>query len=168
MEMIVVLGSFAILAIISTSTLFIALSNMAKAKVTREVRRNGDSALQIMERHLRVAQALPTPVAVPPPVYQCGGNRVDYIDQYGQAGRFTCVTGVPPQGNFIASGSADIPITDQSKVSVENCNFTCDSSDPRKWVQIDFSLISIVNPNSTRPTEKQRISWKSQLNLRFE
>lgn len=179
MEMIVVLGSFAILAVISTSVLFVALNNMAKARVTREVRRNGDSALQIMERQLRVAQAL-SPVPT-----ECGGNIVKYLDQYGNYAQFTCQSSAGQY--FIASGAATpfsspvpipsptaapspIPLSDSKKVTVGNsCSiFICDTASPPQWVKINFSLTSNTNLGSNRPTEKQSSTWASQINIRYQ
>lgn len=168
MEMIVVLGSFAILAIISTATLFITLNNMAKARVTREVRRNGDSALQVMERQLRVAQAI---TACNPT-----GTEVDFTDQYGNnnsstnAPKFICDS-TTPNKFFIASGSAHVRLTDENRVTVISCNnvFTCDpANNPPQWVKINFTLKSNVNPASTRPTEQGQATWNSQVNIRYQ
>lgn len=165
-EMIAVLGSFGVLAVLATTTLLIALGNMAKTRATQEVRRNGENALQVMERHLRVAKALSTTT--------CGGaggaagSSVEFTDQSGNPAKFSC----SPSGgiNVIASSSGEL-LTDPSRVAVTNCNiFTCDapadSKTPRRWVRIQFTLGSART--SDRPTEKAQTTWNSQVNIRFE
>ena len=164
-ETVVFLGVFGVLAILATTSLLLVLGNMTKTKVIQESRRNGNNALQIMERQLRVAESLSTVAG------ECGGSTVKFTDQYGQPASFSCELS---SGNFaISSGSGGLLLTDPSSVKVSTVGdpstcqiFTCDTNDPKRWVRIDFSVSPITN--STRATEVFQSEWHSQVNIRYQ
>lgn len=163
-ETIVFLGAFGVLSILTTVTLFVVLGSMTKARITREVRRNGDNAMQIIERQLRVAKSISTAPGT------CGSSAgsvsvLQYIDQYNSPLSFSCVSvgGV----NGIASVSAQTNLlTDTTRVGIQNCAvFTCDQSTVPKWVRIDFVLSSLA---VGRVTEMFQSRWQTQVGVRYQ
>jgi Tfp pilus assembly protein PilE len=167
-ETVVFVGSFAVLAIIATATLFMVLGNVAKTRINQEIRRNGDNALQIMERHLKVAKE----------IVSCTTTAVTFFDQYGSkdasggpTGSFSCGAAPGYTGVLALSSASGQLLTDPSRVTISNCAiFNCDSpSDPeapKKWVKIDFGLTSAGT--SARTTEKTTVQWHSQVNIRYQ
>lgn len=164
-ETVVFLGVFGVLAILSTSTLFLVLGNMAKARVTQDVRRNGNNALQVMERQLRVAKAVDSCLSGGA-ACTSGCDTVKFTDQYGSVnGEFSCKS-LGPDLMIIASSSGQ-PLTDQDSVNVSSCSFSCDASVPTKWVNISFTIVPQTQ-GSSRATDQFRSDWHSQVNIRFQ
>jgi prepilin-type N-terminal cleavage/methylation domain-containing protein len=163
-EVLVALAVFTILAMLATAALFLVTANAAKARVKMTIKRNGDQAMQIMERHLMVAQSLDScPVG-------SWGSTVSFTDQYGNPATFSCLSltdsGCGISGNNIASGSGYIALTNPCQVYVQDCNiFQCDTN--KSWLKIAYTLQS-NNYNTGRSSEIGTASWQSQISIRFQ
>lgn len=118
-EMLIVLFVFAILAIVATQTLTLSLRGSKKSESVSKNRENIQYAVNVMDRLLRNARDITC--ATPSPATS---NRVDYIDEYGNAAYFSCQT--VGTDTFIASNSATARLTSNT-VRITNCSavFSC-------------------------------------------
>lgn len=105
-ELLIAVGIFAIVAVVTTQSLSSSLRNSRKSDAIRKTRENVDYALSSMERLLRNAQE----------VNCTNPNTLSYKDEFGRPTSFTCVrTG---SEGYIASASARLTSTS----SVVDCN----------------------------------------------
>src|SRR5436190_23351777 len=111
-ELLVVLGIFALLATLASQAVVLTLRSSKKSESSIKVKDNLNYALGVMERQLRNAYSV-TPT--------CALNKVDYVDNSGTAASFECDnTGVSDY--YVASGSSRLTSTD---IKVNPCSITC-------------------------------------------
>ncbi|OGM32389.1 hypothetical protein A3D00_04285 [Candidatus Woesebacteria bacterium RIFCSPHIGHO2_02_FULL_38_9] len=114
-EILVVIGIFALLGVITTQSLFLSLRGARKSDALGRVKQNLDYAVSIMERQLRNASKVsPCPNPVPQ-------TRIDYTDKEGNPAYFSC-EGIP--AGFVASSSASVKLT-SSEILITKCSLTC-------------------------------------------
>ena len=109
-ELLIAVGIFAIVAVVTTQSLSSSLKNSRKSDAIRKTRENVDYSISTMERLLRNAQSVTCTSSSPT------GSRLDYVDQYGKLTSFSCITS--GSDGYIASGSARLTSTS----SVVNCS----------------------------------------------
>jgi prepilin-type N-terminal cleavage/methylation domain-containing protein len=115
-EVLVVMFVFSILSIVVAQTLAVTLRGSRKSESQVQARENIQYAISVIDRSVRNARRL-----------TCSGqtNTLSYIDEYGVAASFQCVSA---SGNYyIASNSARLT---SDSVNVTNCvspsyAFTC-------------------------------------------
>jgi prepilin-type N-terminal cleavage/methylation domain-containing protein len=116
-EMLVVLFVFSILAVVSSQALTLTLRGSRKSESVTQSRENIQYAMNVMDRLIKSAKDLTCTTSTP-------NDRVDYVDEYGNAAYFECLTS---NGNsYIASNSASARLT-SDQVNITNCSqvFTC-------------------------------------------
>lgn len=144
-EMIVAIGIFIVLVLLSGQVFFATLRGSTKTEVVREVRQNADFAVSVMERQLHNAAN----------VKVCDGTQVSYFDQEGVLTSFSCVSGAD---SYIASGGARLTNPD---VAVASCSITC----PQTGV-VEISFTVRQKATSPRPEEAGSYSVSTRVNLR--
>jgi prepilin-type N-terminal cleavage/methylation domain-containing protein len=153
-EIIVVVGIFAILAIISTRAVLLSLMGSKKSTTALMVRENVNYALGVIERQLRNAESVnPCPNSEPYDV-------LNYVDSLGQASSFSCLN-IGGEG-YVASGSARLT---SDEVAITACSFVCSlsSSGLPPAVTIDFSA---ANSQGSSAKESSQITATTKIYLR--
>ena len=114
-EVLVAIGVFSIVALVTTQSLASSLRNSRKSDAISRSRQNVDYAISTMERLLRNAQDI-----------SCSGDNrtLNYVDEFGNNSSFRCA------GDHIASGSARLT----SNSVLIDCSarpvFTCSVAGP--------------------------------------
>lgn len=132
-EMLVVVLTFSILAVLSTQALVHSLRGSRKSEAITQVRENADYAMGIMVRLLRSAGSI---------TCSADNKRVDYVDEEGVTARFSCLPSGSTAG-YIASGSSDLRLT-SSDVYV-NCTgivFVCVTPTPPASSSVTISIVA--------------------------
>lgn len=114
-EIVVVVGIFAMVAVLVTRSTFLTLRGGRKSDSQIKVKENLEYALSIMERQLRNSDLVSS---------TCDGSsasRVDYTDSGGTSAFFSCED-IGQTSGYVASGSARL--TDNG-VSITACSFVC-------------------------------------------
>jgi len=157
-EIVVVIGVFAVLGILSTRVIALSLQGSKKADAQIKVRENLDYAIGVIERHLRNAESITS----------CGTNIVHYIDSNNVPASFWCA-GIYPDAGYIASGSAIIAsgITrlTSEEIIIKSCSFVCTPKTqitPPK-VAIDIQAVDAASQGSK---EGATVSISTEINLR--
>lgn len=109
-EIVIVVGLFAAVAILTTRSTFLTLRGTKKSDSQIKVKENLEYALSIIERQLRNSDKVDI----------CTNTRIDYTDSEGTATFFSC-TLIPAPG-FIDSGNGRLTTPE---ITITSCNFTC-------------------------------------------
>jgi prepilin-type N-terminal cleavage/methylation domain-containing protein len=136
-EMLVVITTFAMVAIIATQTVAQSLKNIRKVDATTKIRQSADFALGVMERQLRSASA----------ITQCPNTntrRIDYTDQLKKAAYFSCEN--IGSGGYIASSGAQLT-SNSSEITACAIRCTQGSTGPAN-ISISFTIKDAL-PNAT-------------------
>jgi prepilin-type N-terminal cleavage/methylation domain-containing protein len=156
MEMLVVVFVFSILGVVATQILALSLRGSGKSESIGETRANIEYAVSNMERLLRNATEIDSSCGV------AGTNILMYTDENGEPGEFECDTG----GNYIASGSASIPITsDAVEIDCNGSVFIC----PAPATNVPQTvLIEVTGQDAQLGTgvEGSSVTVKTQVQLR--
>ncbi len=146
-ETLVVVGLFAVLAVISTQILFSTLKGSSKSEAQTEVRQNGNHALSVIIQMVRNSKERTiTSIA--------GGIRFQNID--GGITNLTC----DAANNSVASNSARLT---SDKVVVSPCSITL-AAGPPPVVTIGFTVSKNATP--TRPEDTASLTFSDQVTLR--
>ncbi len=113
LEILIVVGIFAILGILSTRALSLSLSGSKKSSSTLLVRENAEYALAIIERQMRNAESVD-------PCPNSNTSTLIYKDEQGAATSFSCVA--IGEAGYLASGSARLT---SDEVAITACSFVC-------------------------------------------
>lgn len=112
-EMLVVMSIFAVIGILTTTSVVLTLRSGKKSDSLVRVRENVNYAFSIVERQVRNSGKI-TP---------CTGvatSTLSYTSIEGIPASFACVT--PGANGYVASGSARLTSSD---ISITSCSFTC-------------------------------------------
>jgi len=114
-EMLIAISIFAVIGILTTTSVALTLRSGKKSDSLVRVRENVNYALAVIERQIRNAENIDCTTVT--------AQNLPYVAEGGVAGRFNCTTGAT--GNIAsASGALLIPIT-SSDISITSCSFTC-------------------------------------------
>lgn len=134
-EILMVIGIFAVLGVITTRAVLLSLTGSKKSDSQLKVRENLDYAVSVMERQLRNAGNISPCPNVDPQV-------INYSDSNNVSSSFSCVN-IGPTG-YIASGSARLT---SDEIGVSACTFTCSpgtgSTLPKVTLDVQADNISI-------------------------
>lgn len=147
-EILIVIGIFAVLGILSTRAVLLSLQGSKKGDSQIKVRENLDYAISIIERNLRNAGSITS----------CASSSVSYRDSWGVSSSFSC------GGSYVASGSANLRLT-SDEIKIIACSFTCTAgsgSTPPK-VAIDIQAVDAASQGSK---EGATVSISTEINLR--
>lgn len=143
-EILMVVFLLGIVVVIGSNLFFSILKGASKAEITKEVKQNGDYAMNVMERMIRNAQSA-----------NCDGGVtiINPVDR--RTTIFFC------DGTRIASNSGVYLTSDN--VSASNCSFSCQGKEP-EVVTISFDLSQ--KGTTARPEEKAQIHFQTTVGLR--
>ena len=153
-EVLVVVGIFAILSVIIARSVFLTLRGSAKSETQVQVRENLNYALSVMERGLRNADSV---VACPNPDTKV----LNYLDSAGTPASFSCV-GIGKSDSYIASSSARLTSTD---IKINSCSIVCSQEDSGLPPLITVD-IEAGGAKTTQGSEKSNVSVTTQIFLR--
>jgi prepilin-type N-terminal cleavage/methylation domain-containing protein len=115
-EILIVIGIFAIFLMIVTQSIVLTLRGSKKSESVVNVKEELEYASNTIERNLASAQKV-----------TCTGNpqEIQYISRYGPQGTFSCldISGADPR-IASSSGATTYRLT-SNKISITACNFTC-------------------------------------------
>lgn len=117
-EILVVIGIFAILGVLTTRAVVVSLSSGKKTETLIKVRENVDYSFSVIERQLRNADS----------ITDCTNSNtlaINYLNQEGIASSFSCANLGAGSVGYVASGSAQLT---SNTVDVVSCSFTCQVS----------------------------------------
>lgn len=152
-EILIVIGIFAVLGILSTRVILLSLQGSQKEDAQIKVRENLDYAISIIERQLRNAGN----------VSPCPNSNllaISYSDSNSISTSFSCIN--VGSAGYIASGSARLT---GEEINVTACSFTCTASSestPPK-VAIDIQAADAASQGSK---EGATVSISTEINLR--
>ncbi|MFC1649733.1 prepilin-type N-terminal cleavage/methylation domain-containing protein [Patescibacteria group bacterium] len=153
LELLVVVGVFAILAVVTTQIIAQSLRGTRKSEATIEVRENVDYMFAVMERALRSSQSLDCVSST--------ATRIEFLDETGNVSNFQC------------NGSSDGYLTHNGnnisgdKVHV-NCSitpiFVCNQTDGTTPSSVEISIVS--NEAQDAGIEGARVTSTTKIILR--
>lgn len=169
-EILVVVGILAIIAVIASNIFFTTLRSSGKTKVLTKVKENGDYALSVMERLVRDSQEVVT--NTDNKICESGMNYIKLKRQDGSMMEFGCLEEGTANGR-IASNSARLT---SSEVKVDTCVFDCScpaaypncTSEGTKFypktVTIKFTLSQAAA--TVRPEEEASVNFQTTVSTR--
>ena len=114
-EILVVIGIFAVLGVMTTQAVVLSLSGGKKTENTIKVRENINYSFSVIERQLRNADSITDCTNAIP-------LAISYLDQNGVSASFSCANlGAATVGHIASSGAQ---LTNNT-VDVTSCTFTC-------------------------------------------
>jgi len=169
-EILVVVGILAIIAVISSNMFFTVFKSSGKTKVLTKVKENGDYALSVMERLIRDSQEVV--INTDNKICESGMNYLKFKRTDGSTIEFGCLEEGTANGR-IASNSARLT---SSEVKVDSCSFDCScpvaypncTSEGTKFypktITIKFILSQIGA--TVRPEEEAIINFQTTVSTR--
>lgn len=154
LEMLVAVGIFAVLAIITTQTILLSIKGANKSEAVGKVKDNVDYAVSVIERNLRNSTSVKC-------INPSGTSytAVSYVDQTGAPKSFSCNFD-DPNDTYIAASSSRLT---NNSVSLVSCEFSCTNfSSTSPSVKIDVKAIA----KDFFGTEEGRIETSTEVFLR--
>ncbi len=150
-ELVVVIGLFAMLGTMTTLMLAAALRGAKKAAAVGLVKNEGAYAINVMTQMLKFSSGISV----------CGANSVTFVPGAGGgSATMSCVTAGTDK--YIASGSARLT---SNQVTVNNCSITCDTGEPLTTKKINVSF-DLQRANAAFAAEKATAHFETQITLR--
>lgn len=116
-EILIVVGIFAVLGILTTRAVILTIGGGKKSENLIKIRENINYSLGVIERQLRNADSITD-------CSNANTRRVDYLDQNGRSSSFSCAGIGNSTIGYVASGSARLT---SDTIDITNCSFTCQS-----------------------------------------
>lgn len=116
-EVLIVVGVFAVLGVLTTRSVILTISGGKKSENLIKIRENINYSLGVIERQLRNADS----------VTDCTNAntlRINYLDQNGTAASFSCANIGSGTVGYVASSSAKLTA---DSIDITACSFTCQS-----------------------------------------
>lgn len=154
-EILVVVAIFSFLGILITRSVLLTIGGSKKSEAIVKVKENLDYATGVIERQIRNADSIP----------QCPNSNpaiLNYIDQDGNAGSFSCLTDANGNG-YIASGSAQLPLT-ASDINVTACYLSCNVSGSTSPPTVTINLEAVEA--SASAIQNADVTVSTQVSLR--
>ena len=133
-EILIVIGIFAVLGVLSTRVITLSLQGSKKGDAQIKVRENLDYAVSIIERQLRNAGSVFSCTVSPP--------AISYSDSNAISSSFSCLN--MASAGYVASGSARLT---SEEIKVTACSFVCTagsgSTPPKVAINIQAEGVSI-------------------------
>ncbi|GEM_PF-6188710 len=150
-ELVVVIGLFALLATMTTAMLAATLQGAKKAAAVGLVKNEGSYVINLMTQMLKFS----------PNITVCGANSVTFVPGAGGgSATMSCVTAGTDK--YIASGSARLT---SDKVAWTACAIACVPNDPLTAKRIDVSF-DLQRANAAFAAEKATAHFETQITLR--
>jgi prepilin-type N-terminal cleavage/methylation domain-containing protein len=123
LEVLVVITIFAVLGVLVTESVALALQGARKSASIVRTRENLDYSLGIIERQIRGASSITSPCPTPPDTPN-PTTEIDYLDGNGNSSAFSCQQ-LGTVNSYIASGSSRLT---SNTVKITDCSFMCSAS----------------------------------------
>jgi prepilin-type N-terminal cleavage/methylation domain-containing protein len=150
-EILIVVGIFSILGILTTRAIILTIGGGKKTENLIKVRENLNYALGVIERQLRNADG----------ISDCTNTntlRIDYMDQNGRSASFSCANLGSGTVGYVASGSARLTV---DAIDITACTFRCINGNPPS-VKINME----AKNTSISGTENSTVQASSEVYLR--
>ena len=118
-EILIVVGIFAILGILTTRAVLLTLGGGKKTETLIKIRENLNYALGTVERQLRNADSIAASDCT-----NADTSKIYYYDQTGTRTPFSCLNLGAATIGYVASGSANLKLTGDT-IDITSCTFTC-------------------------------------------
>jgi prepilin-type N-terminal cleavage/methylation domain-containing protein len=149
-EILVSLGIISFLSIFIAQSFFTTIKTNIKAEILKEVKQNGDYALNIISRMVQNAQA----------ITDCSADKLTIINPNGESSTFELKGSASPYQ--IASNSSALT---SDKVSVSNFNISCQQIAARDTqVKIGFTLEQAGEVHTNY--EKASLNFETTVSMR--
>lgn len=159
-ELLVVIGSLALILVATTSFLLSSLSSSGKAESLKEVRQNGESAIKAI-RSLLVTS---TSVDGCSPFEPSAGSEPKSLSFVSQNGDITIACLTDATGMYLASGSARL-IDEGVTINDSDCYIYClQPEGGAALVKLRFTL-SLANQTSLPDREKINQTFETSISL---
>lgn len=150
-EMLVVMSVFAVIGMLTTTSVALTLKSGKKSDSLVRVRENVNYAFSIVERQVRNSGKITPCTGVPV-------STLSYTSIEGIPASFTCVT--PGAQGYIASGSARLTSSD---ISITSCSFTCTQAvNSPAVVKVNIT----AEDSALTGTEKGSVSTQTEIIVR--
>jgi len=151
-EILIVLSVFALLAAVSTQSIFLTLRSARKSDALGKVRENLGYALAVVERQLHNATYIP----------ECPNSDtsiINFEDQEGNSTSFSCQN-IGTSG-YIASGAARLT---SDEIEVTSCTFVCEPASGNVPPAVKIS-VKVIDPKA-KSIEGASVSVSTKVFLR--
>lgn len=152
-EIIIVVGIFAAVAVLTTRSTFLTLRGTRKSDAQIRVKENLEYGVAIIERQLRNADVISQTTV-------CDGatelSRVDYTDSQGNASFIACQS-VGLTSGYIASGSARLT---NDEITISSCSFVCSPQAGPAPANITINITGIDLSGSGAESSQVTLSTK--------
>jgi prepilin-type N-terminal cleavage/methylation domain-containing protein len=151
-EILVVTGLLAVVAVVISNMFFTTFRSSTKTKALTAVKQNGDYALLVMERLIRGSKEV---ISSCPEVAPAVANSIRIKMLNGDEILFSCDL----DNELIASNGANLTSVDQ--VKLDSCSFGCQSKGDfyPQTVTIDFTLSQVGE--TLRSEEQAKVDFKA-------
>ena len=157
-EILIVMGTVAVIGGIVVSILFSVFRGSSKASTLITLRQNGNFAMSQVSRQIRNARALVTPATCVTP--QSGLSQITITGDDGLPTTFVC------SGGGLASQSAHpATLLDTNNVTA-SCNFSCSQSSGNIAPIITFSLTVSQRSGVTAQENQASLDFKTAVSMR--
>ncbi len=151
-EILVVVGIFAMIAVISTQAVVSSLTSARKSEAAIQVKENLDYTVTVMERKLRNAQKITT----------CTTSHIEYIDSEGEDAEFRCVNVGGSNGRV---ENEDARIT-SGEIIITQCQLTCTSATEGVPPSVNIFLEAEKKDTDIADSDKSPASVTTKVYLR--
>ena len=154
-ELLVVMGVFAIIIVTVNQILIVALKGSAKSQAISRAKLDGERVMETLERSVRYSKG----------VTSCpGGTQLGYKDQYGVDANLVCTPASGALNGSIVLNSVAITSSD---VKVKSCDFSCDTSGGVPTaVKFEIIVVHDTVVGTSRVEEEGEVHLKSRVELR--
>lgn len=127
-EIVIVVGIFAMVAVLITRSTFLTLRGTKKSDSQIRVKENLEYGLSVIDRQLRNADVITSTCngGTPFPCNSTTRSRIDYTNTNGTASFFACNDVGPTSGYITASDSARLTSTE---ITITDCSFVYSPQD---------------------------------------
>lgn len=162
-EIVIVVGIFAMVAVLTTRSTFLTLRGSKKSDSQIRVKENLEYGLSVIDRQLRNADLITSTCngGTPLPCNSTTWSRIDYADTNGTASFFACNDVGPTSGYITASGSARLT---SNEITITGCSFVYTPQDGSVPPGVTISVAG--SDLQTTGVESSRVTLSTQVFLR--
>lgn len=146
-EMLVAISIFAVIGVLTTTSMALTLRSSKKSDSLVRVRESINYSLSSLERQIRNSEKITS----------CTATKLSYVSIEGISTQFECKT--PGALGYIASGSASLRLTPDD-ISVTACSFTCTQAVNSPAI---VSVSVTAEDKNTTGTEKGSVSTTMEI-----
>ncbi len=153
-EILVVVGVFATIAVISTQAIVTSLKSARKAEASIQVKENLNYAISVMERKLRNAREISS----------CTQTFIQYIDAEGKSASFRCINVGGNNGRVV--NEIETERLTSSEIAVTDCRFICEPGTENVPPSVNINLQAVNADSEMASEDKSSVSVSTRVYLR--